>query len=72
MESKTKFSWSSYFSPTPKRIRVIGDSMVAAATTGASLAVLNGYSVAGTIILVVGVAGKFISNFFTDETSSDS
>ena len=62
-----KFGLKEYFKPTPKRLRVFGDSLAAAGTLGASIAVLNGHPIAGTIIMVVAVVGKFISNFFTDE-----
>ena len=65
--SKMKFGLKEYFKPTPKRLRVFGDSLAAAGTLGASIAVLNGHPIAGTIIMVVAVVGKFISNFFTDE-----
>lgn len=60
------FGWKNYFSPTPKRMRVLGDSLAAAGTFGAGIAVLNGHPVAGTTIMIVSVIGKFISNFFTD------
>lgn len=56
-----------YFSPTPKRLMVLGDSLAAAGTFGAGIVILNGHPVAGTIIMVIAVIGKFISNFFTDE-----
>lgn len=62
-----KFGFKEYFKPTPKRVRVFGDSLAAAGTLGASIAVLNGHAVAGTTIMVVAVVGKFISNFFTEE-----
>lgn len=62
-----KFGWKHYFKPTPKRIRVLGDSLAAAGTFGAGIVVMNGHPLAGTIIMVVAVIGKFISNFFTDE-----
>jgi hypothetical protein len=62
-----KFGLKSYFKPTPKRIRVFGDSLAAAGTFGAGIVVMNGHPLAGTIIMVVAVIGKFISNFFTDE-----
>ena len=61
------FGWKHYFEATPKRVRVFGDSLAAAGTLGASIAVLNGHPVAGTTIMVIAVIGKFISNFFTDE-----
>jgi len=60
------FGWKHYFSPTPKRMRVLGDSLAAAGTFGAGIAVLNGHPVAGTTIMIISVIGKFISNFFTD------
>jgi hypothetical protein len=66
-----KFSWKSYFEPTPKRMRVLGDSLAAAGTFGASVVILNGHPVAGTIIMVIAVIGKFISNFFKDEPDSE-
>lgn len=62
-----KFGLKQYFKPTPKRIRIFGDSLAAAGTFGASIAVLNGHPIVGTVIMVVAVVGKFISNFFTDE-----
>jgi hypothetical protein len=61
-----KFGWKHYFAPTPKRVRIFGDSLAAAATFGAGIIVMNGHPLAGTIIMIVGVIGKFISNFFTD------
>lgn len=64
-----KFGWSHYFAPTPKRLRVLGDSLAAAGTFGATIVILNGHPIAGTIIMVIGVIGKFISNFFTEETN---
>lgn len=60
-----KFGWKYYFSPTPKRLRVFGDSLAVAGTFGATVAILNGHPIAGTVIMVVAVIGKFISNFFT-------
>lgn len=61
-----KFGFKHYFSPTPKRLRILGDSLAAAGTFGAGIVVLNGHPVAGTIVMCIAVIGKFISNFFTD------
>ena len=65
----TKFGLKEYFKPTPKRFRVLGDSLAAAGTLGASIAVLNGHPTAGTSILIVAVVGKFLSNFFTEDST---
>lgn len=67
-----KFGWSHYFKPTPKRLRVFGDSLAAAGTFGATIVVLNGHPLAGTVIMIVGVVGKFISNFFTEDGEAGS
>ena len=61
-----KFGWKHYFEPTPKRVRLLGDSLAAAGTFGAGISILNGHPIVGTTIKVVAVIGKFISNFFTD------
>jgi hypothetical protein len=61
----TKFGWKYYFAPTPKRLRILGDSLAAAGTFAASILILNGSPKNGTIILIAAVVGKFISNFFT-------
>ena len=65
------FGLKNYFAPTPKRMRVLGDSLAASGTFGAGIVILNGHPVAGTIIMVIAVIGKFISNFFTDEPQAD-
>jgi hypothetical protein len=64
-----KFGWKQYFQPTPKRIRIFGDSLAAAGTFGASIVILNGHPLMGTIIMGLAVVGKFISNFFSDENT---
>jgi uncharacterized membrane protein len=66
-----KFGLKEYFKPTPKRIRMFGDSLAAAGTFSASIVILNGEPKVGTIIMVIAVLGKFISNFFSDEISSN-
>ena len=66
-----KFGFKHYFKPTPKRIRILGDSLAAASTLASSIAILGGHPYVGTVMLVSGWVGKFISNFFTDEVSTD-
>ncbi len=63
---KRKFGFKEYFKPTPKRLRIFGDSIAAASTLAASISVLNGSPLIGTILMVAGWTGKFLSNFFTD------
>ena len=65
-----KLGFKEYFKPTPKRIRIFGDSLAAAGTFGASIVILNGHPLAGTIVMIIGVVGKFISNFFSEDTTA--
>lgn len=62
-----KFSIKGYFSPTPKRFRVLGDSLASASVFVSSYAILNEHQTLGVIVLVSGWVGKFLTNFFTDE-----
>jgi len=62
-----KFSIKGYFSPTPKRFRVLGDSLASASVFVSSYAILNDHQTLGVIVLVSGWVGKFLTNFFTDE-----
>lgn len=65
-----KLGFKEYFKPTPKRIRIFGDSLAASGTFGASIVILNGHPLAGTIVMIIGVVGKFISNFFSEDTTA--
>jgi hypothetical protein len=63
----SKFGFKHYFKPTPKRIRIFGDSLAGASTLASTIAILGGHPVVGTVMMISGWFGKFISNFFTDE-----
>jgi hypothetical protein len=62
-----KFSWKGYWSPTPKSIRKIADSILAGATLASTFAVMNDYPKLATWIMVISVVAKVLSNFFTDD-----
>jgi hypothetical protein len=56
----------SYFKPTPKRFRILGDSIAAASLFIAGLNLDH-----PKIMLISGIAGavgKFVTNFFGDES----
>ena len=60
-----KMKLKNYFAPTPKRFRVIGDSIAAASLFIAGLNIDH-----PKLMLIIGVAGavgKFITNFFAEE-----
>jgi hypothetical protein len=60
-----KMKLKNYFAPTPKRFRVIGDSIAAASLFIAGLNIDH-----PKLMLIIGIAGavgKFITNFFAEE-----
>lgn len=62
-----KFGIKYYWHPTPKKIRLFGDSLVAASTFASTLTILNGDKTLTLIIFIGGWLGKFISNMFADD-----
>jgi hypothetical protein len=62
-----KFGFKQYFNPTPKKLRVLGDTLVALGTAAGSWTIIDGNPQAGTIIVVLSVVGKFLSNFFAED-----
>lgn len=63
----TKFGWKYYFKPTPKRLRIFGDSLAAGSLFVAGLSLMSGNERMAIGLAVTGWVGKFLSNFFTDE-----
>ena len=63
----SRLKFKPYFHPTPKRIRVFGDSLAAASIMVAGL---NTNSPDVMIwCAIIGGLGKFLSNFFTIESN---
>lgn len=59
---------SNYYKPTPARWRKLGDALLAVSTTITTYAVVdewNKYVTLGALLL--GVVGKFLTNFFSEE-----
>lgn len=62
-----KFGMKHYWSPTPKSIRKIADSLSAGALAVSSYAFMTDYKVVAYIVLASAFVGKFVSNLFSDE-----
>ncbi len=57
-----------YLSPTPKKMRKLGDALLAVSTTIATYAIADDWSKWAQIsALMLGVVGKFLTNFFTED-----
>jgi ABC-type transport system involved in cytochrome c biogenesis permease subunit len=65
-----KFTWKSYWQPTPKGIRKIADSLLAGATLASTFAVMNDHPKLATWVMVISVVTKILSNFLTDDVDS--
>lgn len=65
-----KFGLQHYWAPTPKSIRKIADSILAASVTIASFAAFSEHTKLATGVMIVAAIAKFISNFFTDEQTA--
>ena len=64
---KTTFSMKSYWAPTPKKARKIGDALLGVfSVTSMSSMIMENKPLAVTS-LVIGVVGKILSNFFAEE-----
>lgn len=57
-----------YLAPTPKKMRKLGDALLAVSTTIATYAIADDWSKWVQIsALLLGVVGKFLSNIFTED-----
>ena len=65
-----RFGWKYYFKPTPKRIKILGDSLAAGSLFVAGLSLVSGYEKIAIAVAISGWIGKVISNFFTDDKIS--
>ena len=67
---KFKFSAEHYYRPTPKSIRQFGDSLLAGAMTISTISFANDYKTVAMVVLIAAGIGKFLSNFFSEDTDS--
>jgi hypothetical protein len=63
-----KMKLKNYFLPTPKRLRILGDSLASASVMVSSYAILNDMKSVALFVLFSGWGGKFLTNFFSDES----
>lgn len=66
-----KFSWKSYWEPTPKGIRKIADSLLAGGMLGLGMGVITDHTKLSTVIAITCMLMKIISNFFTDDSEGN-
>lgn len=59
-----------YYQPTPKKWRRIGDGLLAVSTMMTAYTIGEDMKVLSLVFLFIGAIGKFITNFFTETTTS--
>lgn len=61
---------SNYYKPTPNKWRKLGDTLLAVSTTITGFSLYADLKWVAGVALVLGVLGKFLTNFFSDDSSS--
>ena len=67
-----KFGINHYWSPTPKSVRKVADSLSAGALAVSGYSFMTDYKVVAYVVLACAFVGKFLSNLFADEPKSNS
>ena len=62
-----KFKVNGYWEPTPKKVKKIGDALLAVSMYAQTQQMFTGQNTALTVIGIVGLVGKFISNFCAED-----
>ena len=68
MAKKTKFTLKSYWAPTPKKARKIGDALLGVFSVTSMSSMIMDHKGLSIASLVIGVVGKVLSNFFAEES----
>ena len=61
-----KFSTRSYMQPTPKNLRRLGDGLLGVSGAITAAAIAGGTNWLAYTALVIGIFGKFLTNFFAE------
>lgn len=56
-----------YYKPTPAKWRKLGDALLAVSTMITAASIATSHSYFALIALGIGVAGKFLTNFFNEK-----
>lgn len=67
-----KFGIKHYWSPTPKQVRKVADSLSAGALAVSAYTFMTDYKIVAYAVLATAFVGKFVSNLFADEPESKS
>ncbi len=63
--------FKNYYAPTPKKWRKIGDTLLAISLYAQTEQAFSGNTKLMTGVAIIGLVGKFLTNFFAEETTSE-
>jgi hypothetical protein len=66
-QKQIKMGLKSYFKPTPKLMRKLGDGLLAMSTMVSSSAIMTDHKWVALSSLLIGAIGKFMTNLFSEE-----
>ena len=61
---------SNYYKPTPNKWRKLGDALLGVSTTITGFSLYADLKWVAGVALALGVLGKFLTNFFTDDSTT--
>ena len=61
-----KFSIKYYYHPTPAKMRKLGDALLGVSQFATGYAVVNDSKELAIAFMIIGLAGKFMTNFFAE------
>lgn len=62
---------SNYYKPTPKKWRKIGDTLLAVSVYAQTQEMISGNTKLMTVVTIVGLIGKFLTNFFVEDSTNE-
>lgn len=66
----TKFSWKGYWQTTPLMFRRIGDALLGIFSIVSVSSVITEHKDLAVASLILGIVGKILTNFFSDNPAS--
>lgn len=66
-EKTAKLSAGGYYKATPEKYRKLGDALLSVSTMITGFAIYEDYKWLAFAALLLGSAGKFLTNFFSEE-----
>ena len=66
-KKKYRFAKKSYWEPTPKKARKIGDSLLGVFSIISMSSIIMDYKPMAMVALIIGIIGKILTNYFSED-----